>query len=186
VNAHKAEKQEVLYLFHPWAGCIVHIHEVLKKPAGDVCRCSHDSRAIARYLELPMWMFDRAACAAIQIEAHPRVHITALSALMVLLRQAAGAGDSNSTALSNAPTCGVRRVSHDQNRGDSNAISSRSSPGRSKHRKTIRFLRSGRTGTAAVADAARRGAQELTSLLTRLILDHAGADNPRLLEECTA
>jgi len=28
--------------------------------------------------------------------------------------------------------------------------------------------------------------QELTSLLTRLILDHAGADNPRLLEEGTA
>jgi hypothetical protein len=25
--------------------------------------------------------------------------------------------------------------------------------------------------------------QELTSLVTRLILDHAGADNPRLLEE---
>jgi hypothetical protein len=25
--------------------------------------------------------------------------------------------------------------------------------------------------------------RELTSLLTRLILDHAGADNPRLLEE---
>jgi hypothetical protein len=28
--------------------------------------------------------------------------------------------------------------------------------------------------------------QELTSLLTRLIFDHAGADNPRLLEEGTA
>lgn len=28
--------------------------------------------------------------------------------------------------------------------------------------------------------------RELTSLLTRLILDHAGADNPRLLEEGTA
>jgi hypothetical protein len=56
--------------FHPWAGCIVHIHEVLKKLMGDVCRCSHDGSAIGRYLELPMWMFDRAACAAIQIEAH--------------------------------------------------------------------------------------------------------------------
>jgi hypothetical protein len=86
------------------------------------------------------------------------VHITALSALMVLLRQPAGAGDSNSTTLSNAPTCGVRKVSYDQNRADSIPISSRSSPGRSKHHKTIRFLRSGRTGTAAVADAARRGA----------------------------
>jgi hypothetical protein len=148
----------VLYLFHPWAGCIVDIHEVVKKSTGDVCRCSRDCHVTGRYLELPIWMFDRAACAAIRIEAHPRVHVAALSALMVLLRQAAGTGDSNNTAVSNALTCGVRRISHDPNRGDSNATSSRSSPGRSKQRKTIRFLRPGRTGTAAVADVARRGA----------------------------
>src|SRR5215470_10484018 len=158
VNTHKVEKREVLYLFHPWAGCIVHIHEVLNKPTGDVCRCSRDGHAVGRYLELPVWMFDRATCAAIRVEAHPQVHMTALSALMVLLRQAAGVGDSNNTALSNALTCGVRRVSHDPNRGDSNATSARPSPGQSKHSKTVRSLHGGRTGTAAMADAARRGA----------------------------
>ena len=57
-NAHRTEERKVLYLWHPWAGCIVHIHEVIEKAAGDVARCSHDDGAAGRLLELPIWMFD--------------------------------------------------------------------------------------------------------------------------------
>src|SRR5262245_4022661 len=73
LNTHKPERREVLYPFHPWAGCIVYIHELVQKPTGDVGRCSRDAHATGPHLELPMWMFDRAACAAIQVDAHARV-----------------------------------------------------------------------------------------------------------------
>jgi hypothetical protein len=36
---------------------------VIEKAAGDVVRCSHDDGASGRLLELPIWMFDPAACA---------------------------------------------------------------------------------------------------------------------------
>src|ERR1700681_2778207 len=84
-NAHRTEERKVLYPWHPWAGCIVHIHEVIEKAAGDVARCSHDDRASGRLLELPIWMFDRSACAAMRVEAFPRVDIAALQALRLLL-----------------------------------------------------------------------------------------------------
>jgi len=164
-NAHRTEERKVLYLFHPWAGCIVHIHEVRKRPTGDAGRCSRQGHVTDRCLELPMWMFDSVACAAIRVEANPHAHIAALSALMTLLKQAASAGDSTHTALSNALIRSVRGISHHPNRGDSNATSSRSSTGPSNHSKTIRSLclrhqRRHRTGPAAVADASRRDAPD--------------------------
>jgi len=62
-NAHRTEKRKVLYLWHPWAGCTVRIHEVIDKVAGAVARYSHDEGATGGLLELPLWMFDRSACA---------------------------------------------------------------------------------------------------------------------------
>jgi hypothetical protein len=53
-NAHRTEQRKVLYPWHPWAGCIVHIHEVIEKAAGDVGRCSHADGASGRPLELPI------------------------------------------------------------------------------------------------------------------------------------
>jgi hypothetical protein len=53
------------------------------------------------WLEVPMWMLDRVACAAIRVETHPRVHFAALSALMALMRQASGNGDIPRVAPSN-------------------------------------------------------------------------------------
>jgi hypothetical protein len=84
-NTHGTEEREVLYVFHPWAGCIVHIHEVIKKPTGDVVRCSRDGDATGRCAEIPTWMFERSACATIRVETHPCVHIAALSSLMALI-----------------------------------------------------------------------------------------------------
>ena len=58
-NAHWTEEREVLYRWHPWAGCIVQIHEVVAKASGSVARCSRGGAAVHRSLELPVWMFDR-------------------------------------------------------------------------------------------------------------------------------
>src|SRR5262245_49779372 len=115
-NAHGTEEREVHYAFHPWTGCIVHIHEVIKKPSGDVVRCSRDGGATGRWLEVPAWMFDRAACAAIRVETLPRVHIAALSALMTLIGQASGDRNRAHLVTSNAPIPGVTGNSDGSNR----------------------------------------------------------------------
>ena len=91
-NAHRTEERKVLYSWHPWAGCIVHIHEVIEKAAGDMVRCSGDNGVSGRLLELPIWMFDRAACAPMRAETCPQVDIAALQALRALL-DATASGD---------------------------------------------------------------------------------------------
>ena len=60
---------ELLYPWHPWAGCLVHIHEVVEKAGREVFRCSLSGRASGRWLEIPAWMFDRAARAAWRVDA---------------------------------------------------------------------------------------------------------------------
>ena len=72
-NAHRterAEEREVLYLWHPWAGCVVRVHEVIEKPAGEVVRCARNASA-ARWQELPAWMFDRLACLPMRLTSQP-------------------------------------------------------------------------------------------------------------------
>ena len=161
-NAHRTEKREVLYAFHPWTGCIVHIHEVIKKPSGDVVRCNRDGGATGRWLELPTWMFDRAACVAVRVHTLPRVHITALSALMALIGQASGGGNSAHLVTSNALICGVARISDDPNCRDCHATPQSSSEC-SKHSETVRPIRRSKLrqrsrGAAGLADTARSDA----------------------------
>src|ERR1700731_4360843 len=91
-NAHKIEGLEVLYPWHPWFGRVVHVHEVIEKRAGGVLHGSSDGDASRPWLELPQWMFDRAACLAIRMAASPRVDTTALIALKTCLAAASGAG----------------------------------------------------------------------------------------------
>jgi hypothetical protein len=159
-NAHRTDRREVLYLFHPWAGCIVHIHEVVKRSTADVGRCSRDGDATGRCPELPMWMFDRAACAAVQVETHPRVHIAALCALKALISQVSG-GTAH-LVPSNAQISCAPRISHDPNRGDSHATVS---SGGTKRRETIRSVclsdrRRRKTGHTGVGSSARRNASD--------------------------
>src|SRR5260370_21580284 len=72
-NAHGIGEYELLYPWHPWAGCLVHIHEVVEKAGREVFRCSLSGRASGRWLEIPAWMFDRAARAAWRVGAAPYV-----------------------------------------------------------------------------------------------------------------
>jgi hypothetical protein len=140
-NAHRTDgwqQREVLYPWHPWAGCIVHVHEVIEKAAGEVLRCSRDGGAPGRWLELPVWMFDRAACVPMQVAARPHVGLAALSALCALLGDAVG-GDQTS---SNTPDWGAARESHDPNRGDAHATPTPSSCEPSEASPTTRSIRS--------------------------------------------
>ena len=74
-------EREVLYPWHPWAGCLVHVHEVVEKASGDAARCHRDDDPSRRCLELPLWMFDRAACATMRTMLVPQIDLAAILAL---------------------------------------------------------------------------------------------------------
>ena len=84
-NAHVTERREVLYLWHPWFGLTVHIHQVVEKGLTGTLRCSVDGAGSGRWLELPAWMFDRAICLPITVASSPRAHLAALESLRKLL-----------------------------------------------------------------------------------------------------
>jgi hypothetical protein len=82
-------------------GC--QIHEAVEKVSGTVLRCSLGG-AGERWLELPAWMFDRAACMAMRVTADLVVEFAALAALQELLAAAMRQDDvalsSNTPVLS--------------------------------------------------------------------------------------
>ena len=86
------EEREVLYHWHPWAGSVVRVHEAVDKVGGIVFRCSR-AGSNERWLELPAWMFDRAAYVPMRITSDPVVEFAALVALEELLAAAATHGD---------------------------------------------------------------------------------------------
>jgi len=135
---------------------------VIEKAAGDVVRCSHDAGASGRLLELPIWMFDRAACAPMRVETFPQADIAALQALRALLDATAIGGVAVGLASSNAPVSGAARVSHDQNRGGIHATPTAASTRPSKRDAAVRSIRYGerrQRGTdAGMADAASANA----------------------------
>ena len=137
-NAHRTEKRKVVYLWHPWAGCTVQIHQVIDKAAGAVARCSHEDGAAGRLLELPLWMFDQSACAPMRVETLPHVDIAALRALRTLLDATMRVGVGGTP--SNAPLWGAVKVSHDQNRGEAHATPTAASTQPSKRNAAVRSI----------------------------------------------
>ena len=142
-NAHKIEELEVLYPWHPWFGRVVHVHEVIEQRAGGVLHCSPDGDASRRWLELPQWMFDRAACLAIRMAASPRVDTAALIILKTCLADASDAGLWGGP-LSNASASGAGRNSCDQNQGAARATQVPTSTQPSGRRQAVRSIRSAR------------------------------------------
>ena len=112
-NAHRTEEREVHYPFHPWSGCIVNIHGVIKKPGGVVGTVAVTAMRQDAGRSFQCGCSTAPACAAIRVESHPCVHIAALTALR----------DGVSTRLitSNALICSKARITHDSNHGDSHA-----------------------------------------------------------------
>ncbi|MCP3374940.1 hypothetical protein, partial [Bradyrhizobium cajani] len=114
-NAHGTVCREVLYRHHPWAGREVFVHGVIDKADGVVFRCTLDGSETQRFLEIPSWMFDRAACArGGSLTAEPFVSLEALNALSSLVDSAV----KSATSSLNEPLSGACGVSHDQNRGE--------------------------------------------------------------------
>ena len=150
-NTHRTEKREVLYLWHPWAGYIVQIHEVVDKTSGNVARCSRDGELAYRLLELPTWMFDRAACASMRMDSHPWVDVAALDALTRLLAAVA----VTDAAPSNAPVPGAQTVSRDENRGDHDAMPAPCASRPTHQDDTVRSVRRIRRRNGADAGVGR-------------------------------
>src|SRR5258707_12978260 len=85
-NAHRTVRREVLYRHHPWFGRRVCIHGTVDKAGYVVFRCTLEGSQADRWLEVPAWMFDRAAHPdPARLAAQPYVSIEALAALSALL-----------------------------------------------------------------------------------------------------
>ena len=85
-NAHRTVLREVVYRHHPWFGRRVCIHGTGDKAGYVVFRCTLEGSQADRWLEVPAWMFDRAAYPDPGLlAAQPYVSIEALAALSALL-----------------------------------------------------------------------------------------------------
>src|SRR5450759_2813578 len=114
-NTHGTGFRELLYRWHPWFGLPVFVHQTIDKADDVVFRCTLSGSDAARWLEIPAWMFDRAACVDEPVfAAAPHVGSSALSMLAGLLTEVLKAR----AAASNAPLSGASRASRDQNRGE--------------------------------------------------------------------
>jgi len=97
-NTHVIDMREVLYPWHPWFGRSIYAHEVIDKSGDAVFRCNLTGRPSDRLLEVPVWMFDRAACAVCRRVDMAYADSDALSALARLIRDV-GRFSSDRTAL---------------------------------------------------------------------------------------
>ena len=148
-NAHGTDVREVLYQWHPWAGCQVHIHEVVERAGSDMFRCSIGGSISERWLEVPDWMFDRGVCAMVRIDTAPHVDVGALANLVKLLRA--------TRPISARQISGAASGSYDSHRGGLHAAQAHDIPVRSVFQPS-RF----RDGAdAAVADASDVDAREV-------------------------
>jgi hypothetical protein len=116
-NTHGTEFQELLYPWHPWSGLRVCVHEAIERADGIVFRCSLSGSEADRWLEVPAWMFERAACAWVRVAAEAHVDLAALTTLAALLRHVL----NDRFASSNAPLSDVSSLSRNQNRGELHA-----------------------------------------------------------------
>ena len=107
-NAHGTEFREVLYRWHPWFGLRVAVQETVTRLDGIVFRCTLTGGR-GRQLELPAWMFDRAACRdCFPLATSPLVSTVGLRALSALLRDVLKTGATASTASPCGASCASR------------------------------------------------------------------------------
>jgi len=147
-----------LYPWHPWFELQVAIHEAIEKPDGLVFRCTVSGSDADRWLEVPAWMFERAACPdRVQLTATPFIDTTALSVLDDLVRQVL----KDWAASSNAPLSGASKSSHDQNRREAH-VSINVSAAVSQHERTPKITgRNSSRTTAADRPIRQRMAERL-------------------------
>lgn len=107
-NAHGTEFREVFYRWHRWFGLRVAVHETVSRSDGIVFRCTLTGGG-SRRLELPAWMFDRAACRdAFPLATTALVSTAGLRALSDLLRDVLKRGATASTVSPCGASCASR------------------------------------------------------------------------------
>ena len=175
--AHRTERRDVLYPLHPWFGRDVFVHGATDKANG-VFRCTLDGSGIARSLEIPFWMFDRAVCVSeVRFAVGAFVDLEALGALSALLDQ---------VLKSNAPSSNARLLdaygaSRDQNQGESHGaeddgVGDRGAAQAVSRLPTDGFVYRPMRGVAPDwPDLPEDARGTLINLMTRLILEHAQA-----------
>ncbi len=84
-NTHSTDSREVLYPWHPWFGRVVWIYRARVSRGWMVAHCGLEPQHECRGLEVPLWMFDRAACCQLRLAPRPVVEIGALHGLAALL-----------------------------------------------------------------------------------------------------
>ena len=92
-KTHITEHREVCYRWHPCFGKCVEIKQGVNKANGAIFRCVVDAEVFPSTLEIPKWMFDRAACALMVNKVKPSVSVHALLDLRLLLQSAAPTND---------------------------------------------------------------------------------------------
>lgn len=147
-NTHGTCERELLYPWHPWTGCRIYVHEVIEKNGLAVFRCSQSGSDCDRLLEVPGWMFDRAASGGWLLASAPQVSLAAINALSALL--------IDGGATSQSEKIGAASGSQDTIRGDADASPAHSLP----VRPVPNSKRRTNGARAAVADLAGRDTPE--------------------------
>ena len=80
-TAHRTITRRVLYRWHPWAGRLVRVRSVVEKAGTARARCALDGAAPGLWQEVPLWMFDRVACAGTRVEERAQVDLATLCRL---------------------------------------------------------------------------------------------------------
>ena len=193
-NTHGTGFRELLYRWHPWFGLPVFVHQTIDKAGDVVFRCTLSGSDAARWLEIPAWMFDRAACADEPVfAAAPHVGSSALLVLAGLLADVLKAR----TASSNALLSGASKTSRDQNRGEDHVRQDKGAPATSaaepEHTGSagevpqMDLLASGQSsgviGAPAWAELPAEVQGTLTRLMAQLILEHADKSKTAAITE---
>jgi len=77
-NAHSTEERALFCPWHPWSARQVPVHDVIEKAGIEVYGCSRTGSPLDCRLDVPAWMFDRAAGAGWRIVDFPRAEVGAL------------------------------------------------------------------------------------------------------------
>lgn len=165
-NAHGTDVRELLYPWHPWAGCHLHIHEAVERAGSDIFRCSKTGAMSDRWLEIPAWMFDRAVCALVRIGVAPQVDIGTLNALARLLRAAEPVSALSISRAASSP--------HDSHSGGLNAAQVHDVAARS----VLQFARSREHAATTMANPARADTPDAD------VADRAPPARPRRRRSC--
>src|SRR4051812_3010873 len=77
----------IAYAWHPWAGRLVHVREVIERTTGVSARCGLVDAAADRVQDIPVWMLDAAICRSMRASEGPVAATPALRTLRSLLSE---------------------------------------------------------------------------------------------------